>query len=63
MAKMVSRNSTRDDGFVDNEIYIKPSTAVADKIEIVMLLWILHDLIRCMQIDVYQSECVHSRKV
>jgi len=34
-AKLIG--STRDDGFVDNEIYVKPGTAVADKVEIVML--------------------------
>ena len=58
-AKLIG--STRDNGFVDNEIYVKPGTAVADKVEIVMFLWILHHLVCRMQIDVCQSECVHSR--
>ena len=54
--------STWNNRIVFGEIYIKASSTIADKVEVVMSLRILHDLIRGMQIDVLQSECIHSRK-
>ena len=58
-AKLIG--SAWNDGFVDNEVYVKSGTTVADKIEIVMSHRILHHLVRSMQIDVLQSKCVHSQ--
>ena len=54
--------STWNDGLIDGKVDVKPGSTITDKIEVVMSLWILQHSLRCMQIDVFQSECIHSRK-
>ena len=59
-AKLIG--TTRNDRFINGEVDIKSDTTITYKVEIVMLLRILQYLIGRLQIDVVQSECIHSRK-
>ena len=59
-AKLIG--TTWNDRFIHSEVYIKSCTTITYEVEVVLSLGILQHLIRCMQIDVFQSERVHSRK-